>query len=165
MPTRNARKSTTAATEPLLRLMYCSISAPSMTRKAFDNLCTTAAANNLARGITGTLVTNHRLNIQFLEGPAPALRALWERLQTDTRHHCLVQLYEEEVVDRRWFPDSPLLRVNASRPEMLAMVRGAYLKLDTHPKPAWSQGIAPLMILMDGEFSHAYTDASREQAM
>jgi hypothetical protein len=155
MPTRNTRKSPTAATEPLLRLMYCSISAPSMTRKAFDHICTTAVANNLARGITGTLVTDNRLNIQFLEGPAPAVRALWER----------IQMYEEELADRRWFPDSPLLHAKASRPEMLAMVRSAYLKLDTHPKPAWSQGIAPLMILMDGEFSHAYTDASREQAI
>ncbi|MGA8516324.1 MAG: BLUF domain-containing protein, partial [Burkholderiaceae bacterium] len=116
MQPRNTRTPTTAAAQPLLRLMYCSISAPTMTRKAFDALNTTAVANNLARGITGTLVTDKRLNIQLLEGPAPALRALWERIQADTRHHCLVQLYEEELVGRRWFPDRPLLLARASRP-------------------------------------------------
>jgi Sensors of blue-light using FAD len=161
MATRSPRKSKTATTEPLLRLMYCSISAPTMTRKAFDDICTTAMANNQARGITGALITDKRLNIQFLEGPAPALRALWERIQADPRHHSLVQLYEEELVGLRWFPDCPMSHTNATRPEMLAMVRSAYLKVDS-PKPAWSQSIGPLMILLDGEFSHAYTDASRD---
>jgi hypothetical protein len=161
MATRSPRKSQTAAAEPLLRLMYCSISAPTLTRKALDDIYTAAQANNKARGITGALITDKRLNIQFLEGPAPTLRALWERIQADARHHSLVQLYEEELAGLRWFPDCPLSHSTASRPEMLAMVRSAYLKVDT-PKPAWSQSIGPLMILLDGEFSHAYTDASRD---
>jgi Sensors of blue-light using FAD len=161
MATRSPRKSLTAATEPLLRLMYCSISASTVTRKAFNEINIAAAANNQARGITGALITDKRFNIQFLEGPVPTLRSLWERIQADTRHHSLVQLYEEELVGLRWFPDCPMSHTTASRPEMLAMVRSAYLKVDS-PKPAWSQSIGPLMILLDGEFSHAYTDASRD---
>jgi Sensors of blue-light using FAD len=160
MTTVRPRKTNAEATEPLLRLMYCSISAPTMTRKGLDDIYSTALANNQARNLTGALITDKRLNIQYLEGPAPVLRALWERIQADTRHHSLVQLYEDEQVGHRWFPGCPLSHFTASRPEILAMVRSAYLNAGT-PKPAWSQSIGPLMILLDGEFSHAYTDPSR----
>jgi Sensors of blue-light using FAD len=161
MATRSNSKTLPAPSEALLRLMYCSISAPSLTRGGLEAIHQAAVIKNQAQGITGALITDKRLNIQFLEGPGPAVRSLWARIQADPRHHCIVQLQEEEQLGPRWFPDLPMRHSHASRAEMLAMVRSAYLKVATNPRPVWSQSIAPLMVLLDGEFSHPYTDTRR----
>lgn len=154
-------KSPAAQSEALLRLMYCSISAPTLTRAGLEAIHQAAELKNQALGITGALITEKRLNIQFLEGPVATVRALWHTIQQDSRHHGIVQLHEEELVGKRWFPGLPMRHTRASRAEMLAMVRSAYLEVDTNPRPAWSQSIAPLMVLLDGEFSHPYTDTQR----
>ncbi len=121
--------------------------------------------NNQREDITGVLVANGRLNIQYLEGPEVAVRALWARIQSDTRHHSIVQLYEQVMQAPRLFPKWAMLRGQASKQEMLAMVRSAYLSADAASRPEWAQSIGPLMILLDGEFSHVYAgDASDDAA-
>jgi Sensors of blue-light using FAD len=138
--------------------MYSSVSAPEMTPQALNQIFDVATRNNQREQITGALIANGRLNIQYLEGPALAVRALWDRIQLDTRHHSIVQLYEQELRAPRLFPKWALLRGQASKQEMLAMVRSAYLRADAAARPEWAQSIGPLMILLDGEFSHAYTN-------
>jgi Sensors of blue-light using FAD len=147
---------------PLLRLMYASVSAAPLTHGTLNAIFDTSVRNNTAQHITGVLMCDGRLNIQLLEGPEPAVRALWARIQDDPRHHCIVQLHEELGIPTRSFAQWAMLRGQSSRAEMLALVRNAYLatsQTEDHARPAWSQGIAPLMILLDGEFSHAYADA------
>jgi hypothetical protein len=78
------------------------------------------------------------------------------RIQNDARHHSIVQLYEQVLQAPRMFPKWALLRGQASKQEMLAMVRSAYLRADGSSRPEWAQSIGPLMILLDGEFSHMY---------
>jgi Sensors of blue-light using FAD len=163
MANRNKNTISPMPPEALLRLMYCSISAPTMTGSDLQDIHQAAVNKNQAQGITSALVTDRRLNIHLLEGPAPAVRALWERIQVDPRHHCIVQLHEAEQPSQRWFPDIPMRHSHAPRAEMLAIVRSAYLKSNTNPRPTWSQSIAPLMILLDGEFSHPYTDTRRTE--
>lgn len=148
----------TKSSELLLRLMYSSVSAPELTQQALNQIFEAATRNNQRDHITGALIANGRLNIQYLEGPALAVRALWARIQADTRHHSIVQLYEQELQAPRLFPQWALLRGQASKQEMLAMVRSAYLRADAAARPEWAQSIGPLMILLDGEFSHAYTN-------
>jgi hypothetical protein len=152
--------------EPLLRLMYASVSTAPLTHGGLNAIFDTSVRNNTAHHITGVLMCDGRLNIQVLEGPELAVRTLWTRIQADPRHHCIVQLYEEHSVTTRRFAQWAMLRGQSSRPEMLALVRNAYLatgQTDDHARPTWSQGIAPLMILLDGEFSHAYADAINPQ--
>ncbi len=146
----------TKKTELLLRLMYSSVSAPEMTPQALGQIFEVAERNNQRDHITGALIANARLNIQYLEGPQAAVRALWAKIQRDPRHHSIVQLYELELKAPRLFPQWSLLRGQASKQEMLAMVRSAYLLADAADRPEWAQSIGPLMILLDGEFSHAY---------
>jgi Sensors of blue-light using FAD len=143
--------------ELLLRLMYSSVSAPELTQKALAEILEASVRHNHRDHITGALVANGAQMIQYLEGPAGAVHKLWTRIQADTRHHSIVQLYEQEVHAMRLFPKWPMLRGHASKQEMLAMVRSAYLLADTPAKPDWAQSIGPLMILLDGEFSYAYT--------
>ena len=153
------------ATKPaefLLRLMYSSVSAPELTPATLTKIFEKAVRRNHRDHITGALVVNRRQNIQYIEGPAAAVRDLWARIQADTRHHSVVQLYEQEVNGPRLFPLWPMLRGQASKQEMLALVRSAYLLADTPTKPDWAQSIGPLMILLDGEFSYAYTDEQED---
>jgi hypothetical protein len=137
--------------------MYSSVSAPELTQRALTQIFEVATRNNQRDQITGALIANGRFNIQYLEGPAPVVRALWDRIQADTRHHSVVQLYEKELKAPRLFPKWALLRGQASKQEMLAMVRSAYLLADAAARPEWAQSIGPLMILLDGEFSHVYS--------
>jgi hypothetical protein len=148
--------------EKLLRLMYSSVSAPQLNAAALDTIYQAAQQHNQAHRITGLWLVNQRLNIHYLEGPAQTLRALWARIQADPRHHSVVQLLEQELTAPRLFPTCALLRGKASRQEMLAMVRSAYLRVDAVPKPEWAQGIGPLMILLDGEFEHAYSQMGED---
>lgn len=161
MPQPKTSTAPLAHSEPLLRLMYASVSTAPLTHGAMNAIFDTSVRNNAAQHITGALMCDGRLNIQVLEGPEPAVRALWLRIQADQRHHCIVQLFEEHSVTTRRFAQWAMLRGQSSRAEMLALVRNAYLatgQTETHARPAWSQGIAPLMILLDGEFSHAYAN-------
>jgi hypothetical protein len=147
---------------PLLRLMYASVSTAPLTHGTLNAIFDTSERNNTAHHITGVLMCDGRLNIQVFEGPEPAVRTLWARIQADPRHHCIVQLLEEHNIPARRFAQWAMLRGQSSRAEMLALVRNAYLatsQTEDHTRPAWSQSIAPLMILLDGEFSHAYADA------
>jgi hypothetical protein len=152
------------STVPLLRLMYCSVSAPEMTPQALTQIFEVAVRNNQRDDITGALLSNGGLYMQYLEGPEVAVRALWVRIQADTRHHSIVQLYEQVLQAPRLFPHWALLRGQATKQEMLAMVRSAYLRADASSRPEWAQSIGPLMILLDGEFSHVYAgDATGDE--
>jgi hypothetical protein len=143
--------------ELLLRLMYCSVSAAEMTPQVLDQIFDAGTRNNQRHNITGSLISNGRLNMHFLEGPETAVRALWEKIQSDTRHHSIVQIFEQKLQGPRLFPKWALLRGQASKQEMLAMVRCAYLSADAAAWPEWSHSIGPLMILLDGEFGHMYS--------
>jgi hypothetical protein len=142
--------------ETLLRVMYSSVSSPTLTRDALLEIYAQSKLRNQARAITSVWVSNKRLNIQYFEGPQDAVRQLWVRLQADTRHHSIVQLAQQLIAGPRLFPDSALLHGPASRQDMLALVRSAYERADALSRPDWAKGIGPLMILLDGEFSHAY---------
>lgn len=147
--------------------MYASVSTAPLTHGILDTIFVTSVRNNARDGITGVLMCSGRLNIQVLEGSEQAVRGLWVRLQADPRHHCIVQLHEDNKITTRRFAQWAMLRGQSSRAEMLALVRNAYLAAspaEGTARPAWSQGIAPLMILLDGEFSHAYSDALNSKA-
>jgi hypothetical protein len=154
----------TEQTELLLRLMYSSVCAPDMTPQDLTQIFETGDRNNSRERITGALITNRQLNIHYMEGPEEAVRALWARIQNDTRHHSIVQLYEHVLQGPRLFPDRAMLRGQASKQEILAMVRSAYLRADASSQPEWAQSIGPFMILLDGEFSHVYAGDTSESA-
>lgn len=136
--------------------MYSSVSGPEMTPQALAHIFKAAERNNQRDRITSALISNKSLNIHYIEGPQAAVRALWARVQNDSRHHCIVQLYEQVLQAPRLFPKWAMLRGQASKQEMLAMVRSAYLRAYASSRPEWAQSIGPLMILLDGEFSHFY---------
>lgn len=67
-----------------------------------------ARRNNSRDDITGALVCRHDLYIQLIEGPEPAIDALYSRIAHDDRH-CEVQLALSDNVSERMFPDWAML--------------------------------------------------------
>lgn len=153
---KTASPNTVPASAALQRLMYCSVSTQAPTHESLAKIFDIAQRNNLRDGITSVLLLDGRLLIQFIEGPELAVQALYKRICADPQHHCIVQLLLENGATHRLFGPWPMLRGQANRAEMLALVRHAYLKSSTAARPVWSHSIGPLMILLDGEFSHAF---------
>ncbi len=152
----------TASAPLLLQLMYSSVSQDMPTETRLEDLFATCRRNNTRDGITGALMCSGRLNIQFLEGPEDTVLPLWQRIQNDMSHHSVVQLHHNLSAQGRLFSDWAMLRGKSSRQEMMALVRGAYLKAKKQDSPSWAFGIGPLLILLDGEFSGAYAHAQLE---
>ncbi len=63
---------------------------------------------NQAHGITGQLIYFDHSFMQYLEGPADALDALWRQLQLDPRHYAVEALARYPLLQRR-HPGTPLL--------------------------------------------------------
>ncbi len=155
-----ATQAETPATNPMLRIMYTSVMPHDVGEPELNNLLARSVANNERDGITGVLMVDRTLYIQYFEGPEAAVRALWRRIGDDPRHHLVVQLYEESGLLPRLFGQWAMLRGKTSRAEMLSLIRNADLQSGTHPRPAWSLAIAPLVILLDPAYHQAYAKAS-----
>lgn len=67
-----------------------------------------ARRNNPRDGITGALICRHDLYLQLIEGPAPAIDALYARIAIDDRHGD-VRVLLSDVVAERMFPDWAML--------------------------------------------------------
>ena len=63
-----------------------------------------ARRNNPRDDITGCLICRHDLSLQLLEGPAPAIDALYARIKADDRHLAVTEL-SRSIVTSRMFPD------------------------------------------------------------
>ncbi|UZK70356.1 BLUF domain-containing protein [Sphingomonas sp. S1-29] len=59
-----------------------------------------ARRNNRRDDITGALICRHDLYLQLIEGPAPAIDALFARILGDDRHGDVQLLLSDEVTDR-----------------------------------------------------------------
>jgi hypothetical protein len=67
-----------------------------------------ARRNNRRDDITGALVCRHDLYIQLIEGPEPAIDALYSRIAADNRHND-VRLALSDTVSERMFPEWEML--------------------------------------------------------
>ena len=61
-----------------------------------------ARRNNPAHGITGALIVRADIYLQWLEGPPPALAALFERIRADNRHLAVTRLDGGACAARRF---------------------------------------------------------------
>lgn len=65
-----------------------------------EDLLRQARKNNDTDGITGVLLYCKGTFMQYVEGPPPAIDALWERLARDRRHHGVIELFDEPRAER-----------------------------------------------------------------
>jgi len=92
----------------LLRVAYFSRNAIQLPRAdaalEVDRILKTAQTNNAKLGITGVLLFNEGAFAQILEGPAPELEDLFDRIQLDDRHFDITVL-ETDWTEARLFPN------------------------------------------------------------
>ena len=77
-------------------------------RSMLAGILAQARRNNRRDDITGALVCRHDLYIQLIEGPPPAIDALYAKIAVDDRH-CDVGLLLTGTVRERMFPEWAML--------------------------------------------------------
>jgi len=67
-------------------------------------ILTQSRANNVRLELTGALLYRHGRFIQVLEGPEDAVRARFELIAADPRHHGIFVMNEKQIAERQ-FPE------------------------------------------------------------
>lgn len=104
-------------TSTLHHLVFCSTVQVELTDSELVGLLHKARTYNLRHAITGLLLYHASQFIAVLEGPAPAVHTLYERIQADARHHNVLLLSNGSSAHRT-FPGWHMGFV-AERPEAL----------------------------------------------
>lgn len=86
----------------LVRLTYVSRSTSALSSAGLAAILEQARANNLPRGITGTLCFNSDLFLQSIEGSRPVINRLYNKLLVDPRHSSVQLLELVEISERQW---------------------------------------------------------------
>lgn len=93
----------------MLRIVYASSLAPSISNDDVDRIVAKAQTRNAKLDVTGFMAVERPSVVQILEGPAPVVRKLFDQIRADTRHSGLVVLDERGVNERR-FPSWTMAR-------------------------------------------------------
>lgn len=87
---------------PLYQMMYISTAARPVSADECRSIAYAAAANNRRHAVTGLLLFNSRRFLQVLEGPHPAVAAIFDRIAADSRHRAIVILHQGAVAHREF---------------------------------------------------------------
>jgi hypothetical protein len=142
----------------LYQIAYCSVLTHAMDAQQIAHLFAQAQRNNATRHISGLLMIDGLLVIQWLEGDKAVVRALWAKILKDQRHHCIVELLHRDYQKQRLFPDWCMRE--ATRQEMLAIVHNARELSDSVLPSPWAGAISTLCILLDPAYAQSYAAAS-----
>lgn len=88
----------------MFHIIYVSTATEQLSSSQLRDLLTDARQRNHGLGLTGLLLYAHERFIQVLEGPEPAVREVFESIQSDIRHKNIDTLRLESKEDRH-FPD------------------------------------------------------------
>lgn len=86
----------------LVRLLYVSRAADTLTPAMIDAIIAQSRKNNPEAGITGLLCHSGDVFMQVLEGGRAAVNATFTRIVRDTRHSDVQLLLYEEIAERRF---------------------------------------------------------------
>lgn len=88
--------------EPLRAVAYLSTAVRVPTHEELDRLLEVSQRNNSRDGISGALLHQDGSFLQYLEGPADALYALYRRIKASPLHHSLIELLDEPLAHRHF---------------------------------------------------------------
>jgi Sensors of blue-light using FAD len=104
---------------PIFQLIYFSERPPESTLSVIEIICENAFERNRADDVTGLLVYNHTMFLQFIEGPKDAVRNCYARIERDSRH-CSPLVIWEHFSEERIFPNGAAMRIEAGSNERFA---------------------------------------------
>jgi hypothetical protein len=81
----------------LTQLIYVSRREAELTDPVLDAIVKRSSERNRARGVTGVLIASGAHLMQLLEGDAPVVDALYDRISADPRHGDVRQLLHKQV--------------------------------------------------------------------
>lgn len=111
----------------MIELAYTSTTAWVYSREDLADILAVSRRNNARNGITGILFYRRRTILQLLEGEESPVRALYQKLQADRRHHGLAALFERPISARsfdRWSMAFEPLEEDASFDEGVHRILG-----------------------------------------
>ena len=85
-------------------LIYISVATSEPSDSELSQILQVSRTNNERDNITGMLLYKERRFMQLLEGPGAVVRATYDRIAGDPRHHEITMLVEGELEERD-FPD------------------------------------------------------------
>ncbi|BFZ55319.1 hypothetical protein PYCC9005_002359 [Savitreella phatthalungensis] len=86
--------------EKLYQLVYLSSAEHLLEDSELVSILAASRRNNIKRNVTGLLLYHDGNFIQFLEGPAHQVDALYERISLDVRHRGVLRLLRREIAKR-----------------------------------------------------------------
>jgi Sensors of blue-light using FAD len=98
----------------LVRLLYASRSAQTLSPDLIDAVLAASRKNNPALGVTGLLCHSGDIFMQVLEGGRDVVNQLYARICADPRHREVVLLHYEEITERQ-FAGWTMGQVNLAR--------------------------------------------------
>ena len=84
----------------MICMAYLSSAAETPTGQVLDDILSVSRRNNAARGVTGMLCHYDGSFLQFLEGEAADVEAVFSVIAADPRHRGLVRLYARSIQSR-----------------------------------------------------------------
>ncbi|MGB1287758.1 MAG: BLUF domain-containing protein [Aggregatilineales bacterium] len=98
----------------LICLIYASTAHGDMSNHELIQILEQARVNNEKRGVVGMLLYRNRNFLQVLEGEETEVKALFEKIRKDVRHHH-VELILQRPIDKQEFKDWQMGFVNLER--------------------------------------------------
>ena len=133
----------------LYQMLYSSVLKQSMSPSEIDVLVKNAQRSNQEAGITGMLMMDAGIVVQWLEGDKSVVRELWAKLQRDPRHECMVELMHREYQEKRLYPNWSMHLT--TRQNMLAIVHQAREQHNYGIPNPWAPAIDKLCELLDND--------------
>lgn len=99
------------------QLVYSSSPAKKMLQSHLYIILRNARLKNKRANITGLLVFTDGIFLQVLEGDENAVRTIFQKIQSDTRHQNITTLFEGHVADRA-FPNWEMAYASPSARDM-----------------------------------------------
>jgi len=82
------------------QILYSSESVTNLQKEDLDSLLATSRIYNEQNGITGILLYDGRRFVQIIEGPAPVVDALYEKISNDRRHRNVSTFFDRKIQER-----------------------------------------------------------------
>lgn len=134
---------------PVHAIAYVSQLVPGVGRDEIDELVRDAAAHNTMAGVTGVLLCDGAVFLQYLEGPADGVASAYRRILNATSHFEVMELGRAMTGARRfpfwsmhWIPVDQSDLAEATRAEWAALVQSH------HPASQRSTGVDKLRQLV-----------------
>ncbi|OEZ02585.1 MULTISPECIES: BLUF domain-containing protein [Stenotrophomonas] len=134
---------------PVHAIAYVSQLVPGLGRDEIDELVRDAAAHNSMAGVTGVLLCDGAVFLQYLEGPADGVASAYRRIRNATSHFEVMELGRAMTGARRfpfwsmhWIPVDQSDLAEATRAEWAALVQSH------HPASQRATGVDKLRQLV-----------------